>query len=92
MEINIKSFKPGNQIVYTPDHAYGNFIHEDSEFGFVTSVIDDKSVFCRYWSKIEEGELRTKANSESTPIRCLHHFEYTDQKIVNHLMKKYGYL
>jgi len=72
----------GTQIIYTPPHlkkptglkckfGYPN----GSQPGFVTSgptAIGD--YFCRYWL-IEDGkpirELRTKANSENTPLRSL---------------------
>ena len=56
-------FGRGMQVAYVPTHADGDLLHPDVEFGFVTSVRSD-TVFCRYWSKYELGELRTKANSE----------------------------
>jgi len=58
----------GAQIVYVPNHAWGNDEHPDCEAGFITSVSED-AAFCRYWG--EEGQLRTKANSERTPISNL---------------------
>lgn len=60
----------GTQIAYVPTHAGGNLYHPDVEFGFVTSVKKDVA-FCRYWSKYSPGELRTKANSEGTPLDCI---------------------
>jgi len=59
-------FKTGTQIVYIPNHAEDE---NDSvcEEGFVTSI-NEKGVFCRYWSKHEPGTLRTMANSELTPF------------------------
>jgi hypothetical protein len=60
----------GTQIIYVPMHANGDTGHPDCEAGFVTSV-RGTNAFCRYWSKHTPGELRTKANSELTPIDCL---------------------
>lgn len=57
----------GTQIVYIPDHACGDIMHNDCDWGFVTSVHKDVA-FCRYWSKMEVGALRTKSCSEATPI------------------------
>jgi hypothetical protein len=69
----------GIQIIYVPTHAEGDINHPDCETGFITSVVIRKPVierlpvtriaFCRYWNK--SGELRTKANSEATPIESL---------------------
>lgn len=61
------TLKRGTQIAYIPTHANGDIEHPDVELGFVTSVRDDVA-FCRYWSKYSPDELRTKANSEATPI------------------------
>lgn len=62
--------KRGTQIIYVPTHAEGDIKHSDSERGFVTSS-NSLVVFCRYWSRQVVGELRTKMNSESTPIENL---------------------
>jgi hypothetical protein len=60
--------KRGTQIIYVPTHADGWANHPDCEEGFVTSVRGD-TAFCRYWSKLyAHPVLRTKANSEGTPI------------------------
>lgn len=56
----------GTQVFYVPTHAEGDLSHPDVEAGFVTSVRGD-TVFCRYWRK-DLAELRTKANSEGTPV------------------------
>jgi len=60
----------GTQIIYVPDHANGDLNHPDCEPGFVTTH-DGPIAHCRYWSKHHPGELRTKANSESTRIENL---------------------
>ena len=60
----------GTQILYVPMHAQGDTNHPDCEAGFVTSVRGDVA-FCRYWNKRLPAELRTKANSEATPIGAL---------------------
>ena len=85
-------FKPGDQIAYIPMHADGDINHQDVEFGFVTSVCSDTSaLFCRYWSKYSPGELRTKANSESTPIDMLVHHVTVIQSKVDALLEELGY-
>ena len=62
-----RAMKRGTQIVYVPSHASG-INHPDCEEGFVTSIRGN-TVFCRYWSKVTSGiMLRTRANSEGTPI------------------------
>lgn len=70
--VSLEQLKVGTQIACVPDHA-DSLEHEAVEFGFVFSVkptIND-SVFVRYWSKHSPGELRTKANSELTPLRLI---------------------
>jgi len=85
-----KKFEPRDQIAYIPLHASGDIKHPDVELGFVTSVRDD-TAFCRYWSKWEQGELRTKANSEGTPIAQLVYHVSTSQEIVDALYRALGY-
>ncbi len=69
----------GTQIVYVPRHAQyrrtdGTWTwdpdHPDVERGFVMSQRGE-FVFCRYWHKGEPGNLRTRANSEATPLACI---------------------
>lgn len=79
------NFKPGDQIVYIPDHA-DDPDHPDSEKGFVTSVTD-KCVFCRYWNKYNPGQLRTIANSEATPAQNLIKMNTQPQGYINQLLK-----
>lgn len=68
---------PGIQIVCIPDHLIDKYSVVTAskffqlpgiEFGFVMSIKDDDA-FCRYF--YNEGGLRTKANSERTPLRNL---------------------
>ena len=71
----MEELKPGMQIIYVPTHANGDISHPDCEAGFVTSVRGD-AAFCRYWRRDIKpsgyySELRTKANSEATPIANL---------------------
>lgn len=68
--VRAQDLQRGTQIIYVPTHAEGNENHPDCERGFVTSVKPD-AAFCRYWSKYHPGELRTKMNSELTPLDCL---------------------
>ncbi len=74
----MEKLERGTQIIYVPSHAEGDMEHEDCECGFVVTDKGD-SVFCRYFSKLYPpccnttsgneliGDLRTVANSESTP-------------------------
>lgn len=62
--------KRGTQIVYVPSHAEGDTKHRDAEQGFVT-LAGESYAFCRYWSKFEGGQLRTKSCGELTPISHL---------------------
>jgi hypothetical protein len=70
VRVRMSSLQPGIQIIYVPLHAQGDTQHPDCEAGFVTSVRETVA-FCRYWSKHTPGELRTKANSEATPLEYL---------------------
>lgn len=63
------SIRRGTQVAYIPSHADGDITHANVEFGFVTSVREDIGiVFCRYWSQQDPNQLRTRANSEATPL------------------------
>jgi len=63
------ALRPGTQIVYVPGHAEGDAKHPDCEEGFVTSMgTKGDAAFCRYWSRESPKELRTRANSELTPL------------------------
>lgn len=74
------TFQPGEQIAYVPSHAEGDINHPDVEFGFVTSQRGD-TVFCRYWRR-DMTDLRTKANSEGTPIENLvRHVSVSPQRV-----------
>jgi len=73
--------KQGTQIVCIPDHADGNILHEDCEFGFVWKQhpsTDEPAHFCRYWRKNKLGELRTVANSDEDRYA-------TDAEILSHV-------
>lgn len=61
--------KRGTQVICVPSHARGDVNHRDCEAGFVTSGHSAGGIaFCRYWSKLHPGELRTRANSELTKV------------------------
>jgi hypothetical protein len=80
--------KPGTQIAYIPNHANGDIIHPDVEFGFVISESTSKTGhFCRYWVKGEIGNLRIRANSESTPNENLVEVKSVPQAYITALMK-----
>lgn len=80
--------KKGTQIIYIPNHAEDKN-HPDAETGFVFGECKDpRSVFCRYWSKRNPFELRTKANSEATPVNCLFVKDTRPQSFINDTIKK----
>lgn len=82
-----KEFKRGDQVAYIPNHANGNIDHPDVEFGFIVSVRPDNAAFVRYWSKRNPSELRTKANSEATPVANLVHHQAKPQEEIDELLK-----
>ncbi len=83
----MRTFKKGDQIIYVPTHADG-IDHPDAERGFVTSLAPNgTSAFCRYWSKANPRELRTKANSEATPIDMLVKANSRHQSIITLLLR-----
>ena len=77
---------PGTQIIYVPTHANGNPDHPDCEQGFVTSVRNNMA-FCRFWSKDDPGQLRTKSNSEATPIGLIIEQDTRPQAVVNQTLE-----
>ena len=87
-----KDFKVGDQIAYFPNHTNGDINHPDTEFGFITGFNSMGSAFCRYWLNPDKAELRTKANSESTPIDMIRHHKLKLQEEINVLLKGYGYI
>lgn len=78
----------GTQIIYVPNHADGDVSHPDCEAGFVTSACAT-TAFCRYWYRSYPGELRTKANSENTPIDNLVIQDTVPQSRVEQALKEY---
>ena len=82
-----KQLKPGTQILYVPNHAEGDLNHPDVEIGFVTSYRPKtETVFCRYFSKHRRKDLRTKANSEGTPLANIVIKDSAPQNYVNMLL------
>ena len=81
--------KRGTQIAYVPTHAKGDLYHPDVQYGFVTSGPGLDTYFCRYWSKHHEKELRTKANSECTPVNCLRVIDTQSQELIEEMLEKY---
>ena len=68
----MSQFARGTQIVYVPTHAENDMEHADCEAGFVWGIAGwVGGAQCRFWSKHNPGELRTKAGSELTPISML---------------------
>ena len=83
-------FKIGDQIVYVPAHA-DNESHPDAEYGFITGFNPGGDPFCRYWLNPEKNRLRTKANSECTPIDMIRQCNLKPQSLIDKLLMKYGY-
>ena len=79
----------GKQIIYVPCHAGKDKNHPDCEPGFIAEDFPRKgNIFCRYWSKTIPGELRTKANSESTPFFNLVFSKTRPQDLVDKALEK----
>lgn len=85
-----KHLKPGTQIISVPTHV-NNLEDPACEPGFVTSgPTRDGAYFCRYWLKKDgKYELRTKANSELTPVHTLVVLETVPQMIVERAMERW---
>jgi len=45
--------------------------HPDCEVGFVTSIKPGVGAYCRFWSKVDPSDLRTKSNSELAQFKDL---------------------
>ncbi len=84
--MNDQQLKTGTQIAYVPDHAEGDIKHADVQFGFVTTVRANGDAFCRYWSRSNPSELRTRFCSELTPARCLVLYESHPQAEVDAML------
>ena len=81
--------KIGTQIVYIPMHiCIKNVDHEDNEEGFVFGKEKNGSIPCRYWSKFYPDQLRTKANSEMTPMWRIVKKDTRPQGMVNKAIKE----
>ena len=80
----------GTQIAYVPDHAEGDINHSDVQFGFVTSIAEgtEGDLFCRYWKSRTSIDLRTKANSERTPIMNIKYIDTRSQDFVDTTVKE----
>lgn len=84
--ISKEDVKKGVQIIYIPTHCKGNIFHEDIQKGFIMSLCNDKkSAFCRYF--YSNGDLRTRANSESTPLDMLYLAHHSNQKKIDDTIK-----
>lgn len=81
-----KQYSRGAQIAYVPHHAKDDISHYDVEFGFVTAQRGN-TVFCRYWSRSNPNELRTKANSEGADVSLIRPYISHDQDTVDELLK-----
>jgi hypothetical protein len=53
------NFRPGDQVLYVPNHAHGDTRHPDCESGVVTST-NEVNVFVRYG-----GGIHSQATSPS---------------------------
>ena len=82
--------KKGTQIIYVPMHIpIKSISHPHAEPGFVYGKCANKEhIFCRYWSKSDPDQLRTKANSEATPIWRLVVKDTRPQELVDRAIKE----
>jgi hypothetical protein len=92
----------GDQVIYKPDHIEDPLAFDypnGSQPGFIVSGPCRSSAFgpldcyfVRYW-RIVKGrpvnDLRTKANSESTPVRCIVVQDTVPQEWVEKALKDY---
>lgn len=64
-------FKPGDWVIYVPNHAHGDLAHVDCERGTVTSIGGETSglVFVRYGA-----ELHSKATSLGDLVSAVQYF------------------
>ena len=90
--------KLGTQIAYIPNHVRysdndkNKFNHSDTEYGFVTSINVNGTIFCRFWRKGSRTELRTTANSEGCNKDDLYECpNYVDQEIINKFLVSLNY-
>lgn len=86
-----QKFGIGDQIVYIPSHA-NDIFHKDAEFGFITGFNSKGDAFCRYWRNPDKNELRTKANSECTPVSLLQKYDLKPQKLITQILIDLGYV
>ena len=67
--------------------------HPDCEVGFVTSIKSGVGAYCRFWSKVDPSDLRTKANSELARFEDLQRSSWwlqDAQEKIDALCEKYG--
>lgn len=85
-------YDPLDQVIYIPDHAEGDPNHEDCEIGFVVKDLGE-DCFVRYWNmnqlRKENIVLRTMANSERTPKRCLYPGKFVSSQAVKNAFEQY---
>ena len=85
--------KVGTQIAYIPTHAKSDLNHPDVQFGFVTAVNEPRGYAqCRYWRARGNFVLRTKGNSENTPIGLLVRHISLSQVAVDELLYTLKYI
>lgn len=90
----------GKQIVYVPSHIIEEYASREAipesilsdravEYGFIFSYSSDIDLlFCRYWLAGKVGvELKTKANSELTPMRNLFEYDSVAPQIIDNWLK-----
>jgi len=87
------TMEKGTQIIYVPQHIDINqpsselAKNPECELGFLSkdTHLEDAYTFCRYWSRYgNRKNLRTKVNSESTPIhRIIFSHQSAPQEVVD---------
>lgn len=81
-------YERGRQIAYVPNHALCDLSHHAVEYGFIWGPIRKEDIPCRFWVKGREGKtLRTRANSEMTPLSNIIFIDSVDQQIIRSLLR-----
>lgn len=59
-----KEYKPGDLVVYIPNHAYNDYCHKDLEFGIVSSL-NDSYVFIKIYRNKYHSRTFTETQSHT---------------------------
>ncbi len=91
----MKLLARGDQVVYVPRRVIGQaetirdvMEHPATAYGFVTSVQEKNLIaYVRYWSKGTPMTLRTRSNSEGSPLHLLYPYISVPQSVVTSMLE-----